>query len=80
MSLFVWHFRCQLVSIVGISRARHTVFAEECVVNQRRVTVGHLGVDGKLGVLHILSVKYVCLSVPHLRTLVWGSHCGLVYF
>ena len=60
----VWHFQCQLVSVVGISRAHHTVFAEECVVNQRRVTVGHLGVDGKLGVPHILSVK--CVSLSHI--------------
>ncbi len=35
------------------------VFAEECVVNQRRVTVGHLGVGGKLGVLRILCVTSV---------------------
>ena len=30
-------------------------FAEERVVNQRRATVGHVGVDGKLGVSHVLS-------------------------
>ena len=34
-------------------------FAEECVVNQRRVTVGHLGAGGKLGVLRILCVTSV---------------------
>ncbi len=34
-------------------------FAEECVVNQRRVTVGHLGVGGKLGVLRVLCVTSV---------------------
>ena len=32
-----------------------TFFAEERVVNQRRATVGHVGVDGKLGVSHVLS-------------------------
>ena len=31
------------------------------MVNQRRVTVGHLGVDGKLGVLRILCAPYVSL-------------------
>ena len=42
-----------VVGVVGISRAHF--FAEERVVNQRRATVGHVGVDGKLGVSHVLS-------------------------
>ena len=50
---------------MGISRARHTVFAGECVVNQRRVTVGHLGVDGKLGVPHILSLSNASLCLKN---------------
>ena len=46
-------------SRVGERRGNLTGFAvlvaEERVVNQRRATVGHVGVDGKLGVSHVLS-------------------------
>ena len=42
-----------------MSRAHRAVFAAEYAVNQRRVTVGHLGAGGKLGVLRILCVTSV---------------------